>query len=261
MAKPALERTAGRRLFFASGSRGWPLNCDTLEGRYRAKHMSHPLEQFSRRVADDWLRTYCAARNYDVAHYKSASTRVNEVDAIDCMRAVDDRVVVDQGGGRFKAARSSAHEVLFWDGTRKVSPRSTWLWLETVIIFAGVGRLHSKHGWPRSLLGTQPKGWAFDIAAFKNDDDNRPHILGEVKKSVAELERLRRDLEHLSDGGSADSVKKNSLKKWNALGEMRPDVLWLLGPGELHFCYRLQLSNCGPALHPADSQVLDYGAA
>lgn len=222
---------------------------------------TNTLERFSRRVVDEWLTTYCKDRGYSVADFKRESIRVSEADAQDCMLAIDGRVVVDRGGGRYRAARNSAHEVLFWDGTRRISPRSTWLWLETVIIFAGVGRLHLKYGWPCSLLATQPKGWAFDIAAYRGETEQMPDILAEVKKSTPELDRLRQDLESLSNGATPDSVKPNSLKKWKALIDMKPRVLWLLGPGEVQHCYLPEYRGEGAVLHQAANTVLEYRVA
>lgn len=222
---------------------------------------TNTLERFSRRVVDEWLTTYCKDRGYSVSDFKPESIRVGEADAEDCMLAIDEGVVVDLGGGRYRAARNSANEVLFWDGTRRISPRSTWLWLETVIIFAGVGRLHRKYRWPRSLLATQPKGWAFDIAAYPGDTEQVPDILAEVKKSTPELDRLRRDLESLSAGATADSVRPNSLKKWKALIAMKPSVLWLLGPGDVQHCYQLEYKGEGAVLHQVTTAALECRVA
>ena len=219
---------------------------------------SSVLEIFLRRVVEEWLPTFCKDRGYCVSNFRSVSVTICEADARDCMLAIDKKVVVDHKGGRYRAARSSAHEVFFWDGTRKISPRSTWLWFETIIIFAGVGRLHQKFRWPCSLLATQPKGWAFDIAAYLTEFEPTPYILAEVKKSIAELDRLCQDLESLSAGADSNSVKANSWKKWCALIEMKPTVLWLLGPGEVQYLFSPEYTTDGALLHKTNSSVLDF---
>ncbi len=221
------------------------------------------LNRFADRVLHEWLPTYCSdpGRDYDASNFKLDSIAVSEPDAIDCMLAIDERVMADRGGGRYWAPRSSAQEVLFWDGTRKIHPRSIWLWLEPVITFAGVGRLHWKFGWPTSKLGTQPPGWAFDVAAYKSESDGETDILGEVKKSLRELDQLRRDLLSLSEGIPEASVKANSLKKWKALIAQKPRVLWLLGPSGAEYVYLPSYDHNVATLHQASSAALAHRVA
>ena len=109
------------------------------------------------------------------------------------------------------------------------TPRRLTLWIEPVIAFAAVARLIRDHGWPPELVGTQPRSWAFDLAAHAPADRERYLILCEVKKSVKEAEALISDLGSLSRGDDS-TIKLNSRKKWNALLIEQPPILWIVGP-------------------------------
>lgn len=217
------------------------------------------IDQFAGRLRSEWLPNYCVARDYAVEGFKGASLRVEPADARDCMAAIEQGVVVDCGGGRYRAARSAADEVLFWEGRRDVAPRPISLWLEPVITFAALARLHLAFGWPKERLASQPAGWAFDVAAYAADDT--PTLLGEVKKSLTELDRLRADLERLEAGAEPSSVPPNSRKKWNAMLAFRPRVVGLLGPGQKEHVYVPIYTGRGAALQKATSAALQYSVA
>ncbi|MCZ2406353.1 MAG: hypothetical protein LC097_06425 [Burkholderiales bacterium] len=191
-----------------------------------------PLAVFLGRIQDDWLPNYCAdpKRNYSPAGFRSGSVKLAPVDAADCMRAIDAGIVKDAGHGRFLAARGQATEPLFWEGSRLVSPRPITFWHEPAITFAALARLHFDYGWPVSLLGNQPKSWAFDLAAHEQEDLDRYRILGEVKKTKRETEALIADLLHASDCQSTDGLPQNSEKKWQGLLRDKPSLLWIVGP-------------------------------
>jgi len=220
------------------------------------------LQRFSRRLHAEWLPTYCRddKRNYDPLGFKEASITVAEVDAKDCMLAIDHGIVFDTRGGRYRANRSSAHEVLFWEGRKTKSPRPITLWLEPVITFAALARLHLLHGWPKEVLATQPKGWAFDLAAYESSAGS-PRILGEVKKSIKELNRLRDELLKLSVGAATETISANSTKKWNALLATKPSIVWLLGPNQESYVYALSYANNSCALQEATCAALAHGSA
>lgn len=221
------------------------------------------LQRFTQRVCTDWLTTYCSdrKRNYDAAGFNKASIRVAEADAKDCMLAIDYGVVCDTHGGRYRANMSTAQEVLFWEGHKTKSPRPITLWLEPVITFAALARLHLVHGWPKEQLGMQPKGWAFDLAAHEATGDSPPRILGEVKKSGEELRRLRADLLKLSTGEPAETVSINSAKKWKALLATKPAIVWLLAPNEESYVYAPSYSSDGCELREVEYSALAHSAA
>ena len=221
------------------------------------------LQRFSRRLHIDWLAVYCKddKRNYDPLGFNATSLTVANADARDCMLAIDHGVVFDTRGGRYRASRSSAQEVLFWEGHKNKSPRPITLWLEPVITFAALARLHLAYGWPKKNLGMQPKGWAFDLAAYGPTADQPPRILGEVKKTSAELNRLKEDLLKLSNGAETEAISTNSARKWHALLATKPSILWLLGPNEESYVYALSYASTGCALHEVNCSALSYSAA
>lgn len=221
------------------------------------------LAHFSRRVREEWLPAYCSdpKRNYDPSGFRVESIKVSEVDARDCMLAIDRGIVVDTGGGRYSACRSSAQEVLFWEGHKSSSPRPITLWLEPVITFAALARLHNTHAWPKESLGMQSKGWAFDLAAHGSNQDQPPRILGEVKKTTSELNRLKEDLLRLSAGAAHDTVPTNSMKKWRELLATRPSLVWLVGPNEESYAYAPVYGSSACTLQEINDSALAHSEA
>ena len=71
--------------------------------------MTTQLDRFTHRITTDWLPPYRAKRGYDPANFRSASIKVCEMDASDCLRAIDAQVVTADDGS-WKAARNSAKE-------------------------------------------------------------------------------------------------------------------------------------------------------
>lgn len=190
------------------------------------------VQEFTDLLQREWLPNFChdPRRQLQVQGFRERSIRVSDADARDCVYAVKHGVVVDQGGGRFRTAHSTAFEQLFWTGSRSVHPRPLTLWLEPVITFAALGRLHRDYAWPIDLLGSQPKSWAFDLAAHDAEDPSQYRILGEVKKSLKEVNQLIADLHELSAGNDTESISKNSRKKWLGLMAAKPSLVWIIGP-------------------------------
>jgi hypothetical protein len=195
------------------------------------------LAEFKRRTVEGWLPTFChdSKRNLAVCGFRQQSIdKVSTTDARDCMYAIDKGLISDVGGGRYRAPQSQASEELFWAGRRKLSPQPLTLWVEPVITFAALTRLHRDCGWPAGLLGTQPRTlphrWAFDIAAHEPSQPSQYRILGEVKKTRKEAERLLTDLLRLSEGDPGE-VRINSRNKWEALRTHCPTIFWTIGPG------------------------------
>lgn len=208
----------------------------------------------------EWLEAYCSdpGRRYDATGFDPSSLRVGEADARDCARAIDERIVRDVGGGRYWAARSSTAEVLFWEGQKTRVPRRITVWLEPVITLAALARLHYRHGWPKECLGAQSNDWAYDLVGYRMPDDERPVLLGEVKKSGKEVRDLRDALLALASGASPRTRSRNSLAKWNALLATRPTLLWLVGPDDEHYVYRPDYASIGATLNEAHATALDF---
>ena len=227
---------------------------------------SAAIAEFTRRVRDEWLPAYCAdpARNYSVNGFRSTSVRVSEVDAVDCMRAIDHRVVTDHGGGRYKAPRSTVREVLFWEGLRNIAPRPITLWIEPVITMAAAARLNLDYGWPKGAIGLQSKKWGFDFVAYASPESDQEHIVGEVKKTDRELQKLISDLKCLSGesngpSGEQGGASPNSRKKWDELLQRKPPILWALGPAGAGavFAVTYPQEHCA-VLTEATHSVLNY---
>jgi hypothetical protein len=223
-----------------------------------------PLVEFRRRVRDVWLPAFCNDPHRQLAldGFRESSIQVSAVDASDCLFAMDHGLVVDSGGGRYRAANHSAFEQLFWEGHRTKSPRSLTLWLEPVITFAALARLHRDHRWPAVLLGTQSPGGAFDLIAQCPSDPARYRLLGEIKKSTREVDQLRTDLERLSAGVDDADIRVKSKRKWEALLAAKAPILWLVGPAGHSIVMQVDYPAGGKAvLSVVAHDALDHEAA
>lgn len=226
--------------------------------------ITDPLAEFRSAVLERWLPAYChdPKRQYEIAGFRESSMRVTSVDAKDCLRAISGDLVSDGGGGRYRARKSTAFESLFWEGSKTKVPRRITLWLEPVISFASLARLHFDHGWPIELLGTQPKSWAFDIAAHCPVQTSNYRILGEVKKSVREAEALIDDLARMSTGEEAIAVRANSRKKWIGLLASKPLIVWIVGPSEFSKVFAMTYPSPDSArLVEAAAEALSFSRA
>jgi len=111
--------------------------------------------------------------------------------------------------------------------------------VEPVITVATLARLHFDLGWPKELLGTQSKDWAFDVTTYLSPDHENEYIACEVKKSVAEIDQL---VELMSRFGKVPSPERivtpkarelNAFKKLQALRARRPPLFWAAGPASV----------------------------
>ena len=232
----------------------------------KSKALSEPasFDEFKRRLTSSWLRAYCHdhGRQYAEAGFRSDSIDIAEIDGIDCLDAINKGTVFDVGGGRYRAAMSTATEPLFWEGSRSEVPRPITLWREPVITFAAVGRLARDFSWPKHLLGTQPSGWAFDLAAHSPHDPSRYRILGEVKKSAFEFWRLASELQQLALTPRTVKVSENTRKKWLAIAELKPRIVWLVGPARLELVLEVTYgSGDEVSLNEGNASLLHWNAA
>jgi hypothetical protein len=213
---------------------------------------------FAERLQLEWLPTYCgdAARGYDPSGFRPSPVEVAEQDAADFLYAVDRKLVTDTGGGRYRAPRSAAIEVLFWEGSKSAVPRPITLWLEPVITIAAIGRLHRIYRCPPGLLGMQSKRWGFDLVAYLTPEDEHPYILGEVKKSSREALRLRDDLIALSNDLSDPNPIQNSRKKWSEVQADPPAYIWIVGPDALEFVFAVESTEDSIRLHQVEASKL-----
>ena len=200
--------------------------------------MSEALHDFATRVEDDLLPTFCGdpARRYALDGFDKRSIKVTSQDARNFMRAIASNVVADTGGGRFRAAQSKAHEVIFWEGSRSKTPRRITLWMEPVITIASLALLHFEYRWPKHLLGMQSEKWEFDLTAFTPDNMRCEHIAGEVKKSASELATLLKNMMALQSEGAIDEstltrIQRNAYRKCRGLLRRRAPLFWAVSPG------------------------------
>jgi hypothetical protein len=114
------------------------------------------LELFNHRVTSEWLPAFCKdkKRNYDFAGFVAKPNELSDQDSKEFMRAMDEKIVSVDSGGRFTMPQSKATEVNFWEHDRSISPRPISLWIEPVVTISANARLH--FGWPLASLGMQP---------------------------------------------------------------------------------------------------------
>lgn len=185
--------------------------------------MDATLEHFRRRILSQWLPAFCndPKRQLPTDGFVETSIKVSATDASNFMRALDNNVVHDQGGGRYRCARSSVAEQIIWEGRRDTTPRKLTLWLEPIITIATMARLHLDYGWPTAYLGMQSRQWAFDFEVFPQPDATEATIAGEVKKHQRELDRMiGLMMQFAANGVTAEPTKavaRNAFRKWQAL--------------------------------------------
>jgi hypothetical protein len=173
-------------------------------------------------------------RNCVPEGFREASLKLGQHDARYFLQAWDAGLVVRKSPGAYTAPGSHVTEQLFWDGQKIYSPRPYTLWLEPIITFGGLSRLHHDHRWPVEQIGTQSIDWAFDLVA-KLPDDTDEFIAGEVKKSRREIDVMMEAMmaygadPAAAEPPSADKTR-NAFKKLAGLKARRAAVFWALGP-------------------------------
>jgi hypothetical protein len=165
------------------------------------------------------------------------------------MKAWHGGLISPVGRGLYRAICSAAGEQFFWEGPKRLEPRSFTLWLEPIITVAALARLHFDFGWPVDLIGTQSIDGAFDIVAFSPFRRANEHIAGEVKKSEAEVEML---LLLMQEFGREPLIvaptfgrQRNAYKKMAALRARNPPLFWAVGPAGYSRVFKLHYLNGG----------------
>jgi hypothetical protein len=189
---------------------------------------------FNRLVLEQLLPQFCSYYAYDVTGFRSdALQRIGDHDAMWFLEALRTQTVSFESPF-FRSAQSGAKEQIFWQGEKSVSPRPITIWVEPIVTIAAAGRLHSQFGWPKKAIGLQSKkNWAFDLVGY--DSALTPALVCEVKKSHREVDKLVEAMvEYLAKPPLSDEPRnqqmRNAYRKVVAVRQMKPLLLWALGP-------------------------------
>jgi hypothetical protein len=228
-------------------------------------------DAFKRRVSERLLPELCEAYGYDTAGFKPDWSRITEDDGKDFLWAMDHDVVVQCGRAGYRAPRSGSTEWFFWEGQKAIVPRPLSLWAEPIITVAVLGRLHRDYGWPVGLLGCQPSAGsvaaahhhAFDFVAYGDEADGVGQILGEVKKTSAEVRKLIKSMIRLSEdfepaASEPEKALVNAYRKVQRLAETRAPILWVVGPYPESHVFAVDYAKGRPKLAPASHEALSY---
>lgn len=236
-------------------------------GKFAFQQFSQEISyqvQFDLVLQNELIQDFCSnpARNYNSDGFRINAQIVTEADARDFLRAWKGGLLQHRGRGLYRAARSAATEQLFWDGPKSSNPRTFTLWHEPIITFAALARLHWDFGWPANLVGTQSSDWAFDLVAYRRDDDCE-HIAGEVKKTNREIDALILNMKEfganpdvpLPSGGKL----RNAYKKISGLKARRAPVFWAVGPDNYSLVFQVEYGSGGVVmLHRTDDAILRF---
>ena len=209
--------------------------------------MPTELENFTNQLHAVWLPAFCSdeKRKFDPIGFRDASITLTEFDASNFLRAIENGLVRDTGGGRYKCQRSSAHEQIFWEGLKSVEPRPLTLWLEPIITVGTIARLGLDFGWSDDVLCMQSKDWAFDFVVYQSPTSPIEHIAGEVKTTALQCDNLIADLRIYGQTGADEPLSNhtkhiNSFKKWQSLLKGRANLLWVVGPSDYTHLFEVQ---------------------
>lgn len=223
------------------------------------------IDAFKQRIVDHLLPEFCThkSRGWDVSGFKQDWSRVSEADASDFLKGLDSGLIRHVGRGQYCAAICGAKEQFFWSGSKKKTPRPIYLWMEPIITVAALTRLHFEYGWPRNLIGSQSKDYAFDVAAVTSIDSSNEHIACEVKKTELEIQRLvtmMQDLAARNVTSESDLTKHqiNAYRKLNALRERKAPVFWALGPNRTGQIFQMSYENGEAHFHSCGTEALAH---
>ncbi len=226
--------------------------------------MTRSLERFKSLILDELLPEFCddASRSYGRDGFNENSIQISERDASDFLRAFDANLIVHHERGLYGASRSQIWEQFFWEGLKSKTPRPVTLWIEPIITVAVLARLHFDFKWPKDLIGTQSKDWAFDAVAFLPGNNNE-HIACEVKKTVSELDRMIELMMKYAADTSIDpatmtKTQRNAYNKVSGLKTRHAPIFWAVGPDMASHVFRVSYENGGVAFESATPEVLHY---
>lgn len=222
-------------------------------------------DAFQDRVLNDLLIVFSELPNRAWCRegFRRDWTKVSDLDALDFLRAMDASLVEHVGGGLYRAPRSCAGEMFFWEGSKEPTPRTVTLWVEPVITVAVLARLHFDLGWPKDLLGTQSRGYEFDVTAYRSSDLANEFVACEVKKTIRELDQMvelmqRFAAENTPPSSVGPGKELNAYRKLKGLEARRAQVFWAVGPNGANYVFRMKYSEDGAAFEAADLTALAY---
>jgi hypothetical protein len=230
-----------------------------------SSRMENSITTFEALLYDTLLPDFCSEpkRRCERKGFREESVRIVEEDASYFMQAWNSGLVERAGPGLYTATQSSGSEQFFWEGRKSEELRSFTLWLEPIITFGGLARLHHDYSWPKTQIGTQSVDWAFDIVAFKSDGPDE-HIAGEVKKTRKEVDELLCLMQHYgSEPGAVEPDKsgkeRNAFKKVTGLRSRRAPIFWALGPDGYSKVFTTKFEDGGVVeFNPADDDALRF---
>lgn len=228
--------------------------------------MTTTFQAFRDRIMGDLLPAFCddPSRGWGREGFREDWKKVTEKDAADFLLALDAGLIEHQGRGLYRAPKSLAGELFFWEGNKSVSPRRLTLWVEPIITVAVLSRLHFKWGWPKELIGTQSRKWEFDVTAYRSFDPDNEYVACEVKKTVAELDQMVALMQRFStDPDAGDTLKSskevNAFRKLKGLQARRASIFWAVGPNEANKIFRMTYTDAGALIFkPASEDALTY---
>lgn len=208
-------------------------------------------QKFEDRILHDLLPKFCdhPSQAWGPEGFRKDWKKIHDQDARDFLRGLDSGLIRHVKHGHYLAPKSSAKEMFFWVGSKKITPRPITLWAEPIITVAVLARLHFDLGWPKELVGAQSSDWAFDAVTFPTTESSNEHIACEVKKSVSEVEKLITCMiqfganPQLELPGNAKEL--NAYKKVVGLRSRQAPLFWAVGPNTKNHAFRLVYGDGG----------------
>lgn len=131
------------------------------------------------------------------------------------------------------------------------------VWREYITQVGALAILVLDYGWPLSLVALDPRDTTFDVAAFDSPSKSaRMVVAGEVKKNVAELKRLLKQMSEaartqLGVGPFVSPARgkkgPDGLTKFRGVLREKPGYFWAVAPG-LRLAYRVICKTDGALL-------------
>jgi hypothetical protein len=196
--------------------------------------MSSALKHFRHRLAEEWLRDFCAGREdkwYDPTRFVWDSVEaLTEYDAEWFLAAVDQSVVT-RNDHYFRPQASHVNLQIFWEGENSPNRRFS-LWYDPILVIGAFARLHLTFGWPTPQFGSLASEYAMELAF---DSTGHASIALEAKKSEKELNAVLDAMKHFADAPAASEPepgpRRSAFRKVALIRKTWPALLWAIAPG------------------------------